>query len=154
MTIVKWTPMRELESIKRDMERLVGDFVEPFPGRHLFRWPRLNENDAYYPSVELINKDNEYLVRVELPGIDKKDLDLTITDDTLTIKGEAKRSEEVKEDDYLLSEVTYGKFSRTITIPTEVESGKAKAKTNYGILEITLPKKKDSKPKEIKVEVA
>jgi HSP20 family protein len=154
MAIVKWTPMRELESIKRDMERMVGDFVEPFPARHLFRWPRLSENDAYYPNVELINRDNEYLVRVELPGIDKKDLDLTITDDTLTIKGEAKRSEEVKEDDYLLSEVTYGKFSRTITVPTEVESGKARAKTSNGILEITLPKKKESKPKEIKVEVA
>ncbi len=154
MTIVKWKPMRELESIKRDMERLVGDFVEPFPARHLFRWPRLSENDAYYPSIELINRDNEYLVRVELPGIDKKDLDLTITDDTLTIKGEAKRSEEVKEDEYLLSEVTYGKFSRTITVPTEVESGKARAKANNGILEITLPKKKESKPKEIKVEVA
>ena len=130
MTIVKWKPMRELDSIKRDMERLVGDFVEPFPARHLLRWPRLSENDAYYPSVELINRGNEYLVRVELPGIDKKDIDLTITDDTLTIKGEAKRSEEVKEDEYLLSEVTYGKFSRTVTVPTEVESGKAKAKAN------------------------
>ena len=154
MVIVKWKPMRELESIKRDMERLGGDFVEPFPARHPFRWPRLSENDAYYPSVELINRGNEYLVRVELPGIDKKDLDLTITDDTLTIKGEAKRSEEVKEDEYLLSEVTYGKFSRTVTVPTEVESGKARAKANNGILEITLPKKKESKPKEIKVEVA
>jgi HSP20 family protein len=154
MAIVKWTPMRELESIRRDMERLMGDFVEPFPARHRFGWPRLSGNGAYSPSVELINRDNEYLVRVELPGIDKKDLDLTITDDTLTIKGEAKRSEEVQEDDYLLSEVTYGKFSRTITVPTEVESEKAKAKTTNGILEITLPKKKESKPKEIKVDVA
>ncbi len=154
MAIVKWTPMRELKNIRRDMERLVDDFIEPFPKRHLVRWPRLSDSGAMVPDMELINRENEFLVRVELPGIDKKDLDLTITDDTLTIKGEAKRSDDVKEDDYLFSEFTYGKFSRTITVPSEVESGKAKATANNGILEITLPKKKEAKPNEIKVEVA
>lgn len=154
MSIVKWTPMRELENIRRDMERLVDDFIEPFPRRHIFRWPRWSESSTLAPEVELINRENEYLVRVALPGIDKKDLDLTITDDALTIKGEAKKHEEVKEEDYLVSEITYGKFSRTITVPSEVESEKAKAAAKDGILEITLPKKKEAKPREIKVEVA
>ncbi len=154
MAIVKWTPMRELENIRRDMERLVDDFIEPFPRRHLIRWPKITETGSLVPNMEVINREDEYVVRAELPGIEKKDIDLTITEDTLTIKGEVKRSEEVKDDEYLLSELSYGKFSRTITLPAEVDSGKAKAVSRDGIIEITLPKKKESKAKEIKVEVA
>jgi len=154
MTLIKWSPMRELENIRRDMERLVDEFIEPFPRRSLVRWPRLTESGALVPNVELINRDSEFLVRVELPGMDKKDIDLTITDDTLTIKGEARRSEEFKDEDYYLSEISYGRFARTITVPAEVDSDRAKARFQNGILEVTLPKKKEAKPKEIKVEVA
>ncbi|GBD98820.1 spore protein SP21 [bacterium BMS3Abin07] len=154
MAIVKWTPMRELENIRRDMERLVDEFIEPFPRRHLIRWPRLTESGTLVPNVELINRKGEFLVRAELPGIDKKDIDLSITEDTLTIKGELKKREEVNEEDYLLSEISYGRFARTITLPSEVESEKANATVNNGMLEIVLPKKKEAKPKEIKVEVS
>ncbi|HDL20737.1 MAG TPA: Hsp20/alpha crystallin family protein, partial [Nitrospirae bacterium] len=82
------------------------------------------------------------------------DIDLSITEDTLTIKGELKKREEVNEEDYLLSEISYGRFARTITLPSEVESEKANATVNNGMLEIVLPKKKEAKPKEIKVEVS
>ncbi|UCG77604.1 MAG: Hsp20/alpha crystallin family protein [Nitrospirota bacterium] len=154
MAVVRWTPFRELSSIRRDMQRLMGDLMEPIQSRELLGWPKNDGETGIVPNLELINKKDKLIVRAELPGIEKEDVELSITDDTLTIKGEVRKSEEIKEDDYYLSEISYGKFSRTITVPAEVDGGKAKASMKNGVLEIVFPRTKESKPKEIKVDIS
>lgn len=152
MSIVKWSPFRELETMRRDIERLFEEFFEPISRRRRW-WPKL-EPGVVVPNVDMYDRKNEIVVKAELPGVEKDNIDLKITDNNLTIKGELKKEEEVKEEDYYSCERSYGSFTRTIALPTEVDSSKAKATFKNGILEITLPKKEEAKPKEIKVEVS
>ncbi|MEW6675063.1 MAG: Hsp20/alpha crystallin family protein [Nitrospirota bacterium] len=152
MSIVKWSPFKELESMRRDMERLFEEFFEPAPRRRRL-WPRF-EPGVVVPNVDMYDRKNEIVVKAELPGVEKENIDLKITENNLTIKGEVKKEEEIKEEDYYSREMSYGSFTRTIALPSEVDSSKAKATFKNGILEITLPKKEEAKPKEIKVEVS
>ncbi|MEW6162785.1 MAG: Hsp20/alpha crystallin family protein [Nitrospirota bacterium] len=153
MSIVKWSPFKELESMRREMERLFEEFIEPIPRRRFRLWSR-REPEVIVPNVDMYDRKNEIVVMAELPGVEKENIDLKITENDLTIKGEIKREEDVKEEDYYSREISYGSFARTIALPTEVDSSKAKATFKNGILEIVLPKKEEAKPKEIKVEIA
>lgn len=150
MSIMKWSPMKELEEMRRDMDRL---FDEVFtPGRRR-RWLGKTEPGIVVPSIEVYDRKSEIVVKAELPGVTKDDIDLTITKDSLTLKGEVKREEEVKEEDYYSCERTFGSFARTVALPVDVDSEKAKATFTNGVLEVVLPKKEEAKPKEIKIEV-
>lgn len=153
MSIVKWSPMKELEEMRRDMERLFDEFFEPTRRRRRW-WPKPSEVGVVVPNIDMYDRKSEIVVKAELPGVEKEDIDLTITKDSLTIKGEAKKEEEIKEENYYACERSYGSFTRTIALPTEVDSEKAKATFKNGVLEIVLPKKEEAKPKEIKVEVS
>lgn len=150
MSIVKWSPFKELEDMRKDIERMFEEFFEPFPRRRRRWWSR---EGMVVPNIDVYDKKGEVVVKAELPGVEKDNIDITITKDTLTIKGEIKKDEEVKEEDYYAREISYGSFARTIALPMEVDSEKAKATFKNGILEIVLPKKEEAKPKEIKVEV-
>ncbi|MDI6801589.1 MAG: Hsp20/alpha crystallin family protein [Thermodesulfovibrionales bacterium] len=151
MSIVKWSPLKELEEMRRDMDRLFEDFFAPVSRRR--RWIR-PEAGVVVPNVEMYDRKNDIVLKAELPGISKEDIDLTITKDSLTLKGEIRKEEEVKEEDYYAAERSYGSFTRTIAMPVEVDAGKAKASFKNGVLEIVLPKKEEAKPKEIKIEVS
>jgi HSP20 family protein len=153
MSIVKWNPLRELETMRRDMERLFEEFFEPAPRRR-WRWLSRAEAETVSPSIDMYDRKDEIVVKAELPGVEKEDIDLTISENSLTIKAESKKDEEVKEEDYYSREIHYGTYTRTLTLPAEVDSSKAKATFKNGILEIVLPKKEEAKPKEIKVESA
>ncbi len=152
MSIVRWSPMKEIDEMRREMERLFEEFFEPARRRRW--WGRPSAEGVIVPNIELYDRKNEIVLRAEIPGVEKKDIDLTITENALTIKGEIKRQEEVKDEDYYAAEIRYGTFSRTIPLPVEVDSENAKATYKNGILEIVLPKKEEAKPKEIKVEVS
>jgi len=152
MPLVKWSPMKELETLRRDMERLFEDVLEPF-GRRRWWLRRLSQRDVIVPNVEMYDRGNEIVVKAELPGVEKDDIDLTITKDSLTIKGETKKEEEVKEEDYYCSECTYGSFHRTLSLPVEIDAAKATASFKNGILKITLPKLEEAKAKEVKVKI-
>lgn len=151
MSIVKWSPLKELEDMRRDMDRLFDEFFAPGARRRRV-WRA--EPGIIVPSIEMYDRKTEIVVKVELPGVSKEDIDLSITKDTLTVKGEVKREEEVKEEDYYTNERTYGSFARTISLPVEVDSEKAKATFKNGILELVIPKREEAKPKEIKIEVS
>lgn len=150
MSIVKWSPLKELEEMRRDMDRLFEEFFAPSRRRRGWVKPEVG---IIVPNIEMYDRKNEIVVKAELPGVTKEDIDLSITKDSLTLKGEVKKEEEVKEENYYSSERSYGSFTRTIALPVEVESEKAKASFKSGVLEIVLPKKEDAKPKEIKIEV-
>ena len=93
------------------------------------------------------------MVTAELPGIDKDNISVNLTDHTLTIKGEKKKEEEIKEENYYRSERSYGSFLRTLELPRDVHADKVKASFKNGVLEVRLPKTEEAKAKEVKVKV-
>ena len=153
MSIAKWSPMKELEDMRRDMERLFEDVFEPARRRRDW-WPKSPEVGVMVPNIDMYDRKTEIVVKAELPGVERDKIDLTITRNAITIKGEIRTEEEIKEEDYYSREISYGNFTRSVTLPAEVESEKAKASFKDGILEIVLPKKEEAQPKEIKVEVS
>jgi HSP20 family protein len=104
------------------------------------------------PKLDIIERDNEVLVRAELAGVDKKDIDVSVTDRTVSIKGCTKKETREEKGDYFRAEISQGSFSRTATLPCEVDGEQAKAKFSDGMLELTIPKLEASKRHPIKVE--
>jgi HSP20 family protein len=147
------TPFEEME---REFERWFGRFghgwMRPFHwGRPL--WSELGMPfEGMTPSVDVIDRDDEVVVRAELPGVDKKDLEVTLSEDALTIKGSTRAEKEQEKGDYYRREVSSGSFSRSIHLPTAVEGDKVSSSFKDGILELTLPKIKKTKRHTIKVE--
>jgi len=153
MSMVKWSPLKELEDMRRDMDRLFDEFFVPVSRRRR-GWPGTTEAGVIVPNVEIYSRKDEIVVRAEVPGLKKEDIDLTIAEDSLILKGEMKKEEEVKEEAYYTKEISYGSLARTISLPVAVQSEKAKASFKDGVLEIVLPKKEEARPREIKIEVS
>lgn len=118
-----------------------------------FEWPAWPELplDVRFPSVDVVDRDKEIQVKAEVPGFDREDLSVTVTDRTLTIKGESRKEEEREEGDLHRREIRSGSFSRTLTLPDDVDGAKAKAKYKDGLLELTLPKRRRSKKHDVEV---
>jgi HSP20 family protein len=144
--LTPWRPFGELSSLRREMDRLWENF---FGERPLGRiWER-----EWAPSLDMSETKDNYVVKAEVPGIDAKHIDISLTGDILSIRGEKKQEKEEKEEEYHLVERNYGSFSRSVRIPAEVESNKIKASYKNGILTITLPKSEKVKAKEVKIKV-
>ena len=105
------------------------------------------------PSIDVYDSDNELMVKADIPGLKKEEIDVSIHDGILTIKGEKKMEDEVNEENYFRSERFYGSFTRSIQLPTEVERDKVTATYKDGVLELKLPKRKEAKTKRISVGV-
>lgn len=129
----EYTPFGLLrQEVNRLFDNFLGGFeMEPFMGRRL---------EAFSPSVDIKESDKDIRVSAELPGIDDKDIDVLLSKDSVTIKGEKKEEKEDKGKDYYRMERSYGSFSRTIPLPAEVDTDKVKAEFKKGLLTVTLPK--------------
>lgn len=103
------------------------------------------------PAIEMVEKDNKYVVKAELPGIKEDDIEITVKDGYMTVKGEKKYENDVKEEDYYYRETSYGTFHRTLSLPADVVESKIEANYDDGILEIVLPKTTGVKPKKVAV---
>ncbi|MGQ0549312.1 MAG: Hsp20/alpha crystallin family protein [Armatimonadota bacterium] len=145
MSIIRWEPFDDLMSIRESMDRMFEDF--------LTRRPRVAGPMVWQPAIEVFETENEVVVKAELTGIDPKDVNVTITGDGLTIKGEAKADQEEKGRNYYRRELRYGAFQRTVPLPAEVKSEETKASFRNGILEVRVPKSERVRPKSVKVEV-
>jgi HSP20 family protein len=145
---MRWRPGRDLTTIRDEMNRLFDNF---FTGLPELRKGLLEGEWA--PSVDVAETDEEITVTAELPGVKQDEVDITITDDVLTLKGEKKEEKEVKEKNYHRIERSYGSFQRSIALPTGVQADKAKAAYTDGVLTITVPKAEEAKPKQIKIDV-
>lgn len=104
------------------------------------------------PSVDVIDRDNEILVKANLPGVDKKDIDITLTKNSLTIKGKTSHEEKEEKGDYYRCEISKGAYLRTLGLPADVDDKKAKAKFKDGVLELTLPKLEVAEKHSIKID--
>lgn len=148
MSLIRWRPTRDLLSIRDEMNRLFDNFFTGLPERR-----RGLLEGEWAPSVDVAETDNEVVVTAELPGVKQDDVDITITDDVLTLKGEKKEEKEVKEKNYHRIERSYGSFQRSVSLPAGVQADKAKATYKDGVLHITVPKAEEAKPKQIKINV-
>jgi HSP20 family protein len=139
-------PAREFEGFRREIDRFWDSFFER-------RAARVEEGEEWLPALELAETENEYVVKAEVPGMDPKDIDISLSDGMLTIRGEKKQEREEKEADYHLVERSYGSFARSIQISKPVQGEKITASHKNGVLKIVLPKSEEAKKKEIKIKV-
>jgi len=146
--VTPWSPFRELEEMERHFDDIFGRPIWPAVLR---RFPL--EQAAWAPAIDVFEKGDKFVVKAELPGTQEDDIDISVVGDTLTIKGEKKTETEVKEDDYYRCERSYGSFFRSIALPSTVDASKIAAEYEGGVLEISLPKKPEVKPKKVAVSV-
>lgn len=144
--LTPWRPFRELATLRDEMDRMWERFFKEWPSPELIR-------GEWAPCLDVSETKNNFVVKAEVPGIDAKDIDISLANDVLTIKGEEKQVKEEKDENYHRVERSYGAFSRSIQVPGEVQSDKIKASYKDGILKVTLPKSEEAKKKEIKIRV-
>ncbi len=144
MAIIKWDPWRDLLSLPDELGR--------FFGRTSGEWERFARG-VWSPAVDMYESDKEIVVKAELPGLTAKDIDITVDEDMLTIKGERKFFKEAKEENYYRLERRYGTFERAVPLPASIQKNKAKATFKEGVLEIRMPTAKEVETKRVKVAV-
>jgi len=138
-----------------EMERLMDEF---FPRGWLRRWdwpafPEFGRRmELRLPKVDIIDRDAEVVVKAEIPGVDKKDLDVSVTGNTVTIKGQTSREDKEEKGDYYRCEISRGSFARTLSLPADVDATQARATFKDGMLELILPKKEEARRQSVKIE--
>jgi HSP20 family protein len=158
MTLIRWNPERKLapwhpvnnftgeffnmhREIDRLLDRLAGDVTDD------------GKTSTWLPVVDVLERDDAFEVRAELPGIKKEDVKITLRDDILTIRGEKKQESEKKEQNYHRVERSYGSFQRSFALPASVQGDKIDATYHDGVLTVVLPKSEEAKPRDIEVKV-
>lgn len=148
MTIItRWDPFREFATLQDRMNRLFRDSFGPEDREESLTTSR------FAPPVDVYEDEHNVTLKIEVPGIDEKDIDVRIENNVLTVHGERKFEKEEKEENFRRLERQYGSFTRTFTLPTTVDAEKVSASYDKGILKIAMPKKAEAKPKQIKVNV-
>src|SRR6201981_2320741 len=150
--ITRWDPFREFVTIQDRMNRLFRDSYGNASYGDQGREESL-QNTAFAPPVDVYEDEHNVTLKIEVPGIDEKDVDVRIENNVLTVHGERKFEKEEKEENFRRVERRYGSFTRTFTLPSTVDAEKVSANYDKGILKIELPKKAEAKPKQIKVNV-
>jgi HSP20 family protein len=146
MTMMRWEPFSNVMSLRNAMDRLFEDsFVRPYRF-----WPEIGSGELPL-ELDMYQTDKDVVIKTAIPGLKPEEVDISITGDVLTIKGEHKEEQEVKEENYLRKERRYGTFQRSLQMPVAVKSDKAEAVFENGVLTLTLPRAEEVKPKQIKV---
>jgi HSP20 family protein len=154
MSLIRWNPGElatfpaDILSMQREMNKMFNNF---------FRGGVQDDGDlipsAWTPAVDVAEHEGEYIVKVELPGVAREDVKITMQENILTIRGEKKAEKEAHEPNFHRVERSYGSFQRSFTLPTHVKNDRIEASYRDGILTVTLPKAEDAKPKQIEVKV-
>ena len=142
--LMEWRPFREISRLRREMDRLWDDYFGA--GRR-----GLQPLTEFAPAVDIKETDTEIVVKAEVPGMDAKDINISVTGEVLTIKGEKKAELEEKEENYHLIERSHGSFSRSLVLPAAVDMDKIEAKYDKGVLTVSCPKREEVKPKAIEI---
>jgi HSP20 family protein len=146
MNLVRWNPSGEMTAMQNRINRM---FNAPY-------WPagRMDDDTTmgrWNPAVDLYEKDDHFVIKAELPGVDKKNIAIDLKDRVLTLSGERSYENEVKDENYYRRERSYGKFQRAFTLPADVDSDKIKAEFKDGLLQIEVPKPERQKPKQVTI---
>jgi HSP20 family protein len=146
MALTKWEPFEGLTTLRREIERLFEEFSN---GGSLRFWERAAE-----PAVEISDTAEAVVVKAQVPGVNKDDLQVTITENTLTVKGEIQEAEKQDDKNYHRQEFRYGAFVRTIALPAPVQAEKATAQLKDGVLEVTMPKSAPATVQPVPIQVS
>jgi HSP20 family protein len=144
-TLTRWEPFRGATSLQDRVNQLFNDVFD--------RNSEESSLTAWAPSVDIYETELELVVKADLPEVDPKDLDIRVENNILTIRGERKFEKNVNEENYLRVERAYGSFARSFTLASSVNSEAIKADYQNGVLTLSIPKKEEAKPKQIKVNV-
>ena len=147
MAIVKYNPLRELRAMQDQMNRLLNvSWNNDLSGEDM-------KEGIWQPAVDIFETSEAIVIKAELPDVDQKDIDVRIEDNTLTLKGERRHEGEVKKENYHRIERYFGSFQRSFSLPVTIDQQQVTAACDRGVLTITLPKKEETKPKQINIEV-
>jgi len=146
MTLVRWDPYRELLSVHDRVNRLFSNAFTRTDGEEA--------SGFWVPPVDIYEEGDNLILKAELPGVRKEDLDVSVENNLLTLSGERRQESEVKEDQFHRLERFYGKFTRSFTLPVGIQTGHIHAEVRDGILTVTLPKAEEAKPKRIQIKAA
>ncbi len=146
MTLTKFKPFGNLMDMNRQVNRMFGDFFD-----REWQQEETAAHPTWYPPTDIYETDDDYVFRLEVPGLGKEDINIELNDNTLSVKGERKEEDEVKKDDYHRVESYYGSFSRSFRLPKNVDAKKANANIKDGILELRVSKAEEAKPKAITI---
>ncbi len=153
MKLVRWQPQRALRGYRpfdgfdemgHELERVFGC---AFPATH----GQTLRDESFAPATDIVEDENQFHLRIDLPGMKRDEIDITVDGNTLTVQGEKKRDSEVKEDDYYRLERSYGKFTRGFTLPSTVDGTQIEATYKDGVLGISIPKSPESRSRKIEV---
>ena len=149
MAIVRWDPFRDVVTLQDRMNRMFDQALSK---------TRADDEEGltastWVPAVDIFETADSIVMKAELPGVSRENIDIQVRDNTLTLKGERKFEREVKDENYLRIERSYGAFQRAFSLSTVIQQDKIKAVFKDGVLEVTLPKAEEAKSKQVKVEV-
>jgi HSP20 family protein len=149
MALIRWEPVRELQTVQNEMNRLFGTFFDsPTPGNgnaSLRRW---------IPAMDVVEGANNYVLKADLPGLAEGDVNIELDDNVLTVSGERKFENEERKDGYYRVERSFGRFSRSLTLPEGVDPDSIQASFDHGVLEVQIPKPEERKPRKVAISVA
>ena len=145
MAIVRWSPLKDMVRLRTDMDRIFDEMISKREGE--------NGSGVWLPLLDVSETEDNLRVKAEIPGVNKDDINLSINNNVLTIKGEKKMEKEIDGEDYHRIERIYGNFYRSIELPVLVKSDSIEATFTDGVLEVVLPKVDEVKPKEIAIKV-
>jgi len=154
MAIVRWEPFRDLVSLQERMNRLFDESYRSRAGAGAGQDDDWALGGSWAPSVDIYEHEGNIVLKAEIPGVEPKDVDIRVENNTLTLRGERKLDQQIKRDNYHRVERSYGVFTRSFTLPNVVDQEKIKAEYTDGVLKLTLPKREEAKPKQISINVA
>ena len=150
MALIRWEPARELNTIQNEMNRLFNTFFETAPAQG-------NDSAAgrrWIPAMDLAENEHDFVLRVDLPGLSEDDVNIELEDNVLTISGQRKAEHEERKEGYYRVERTFGRFSRSLTLPEGIDPEKVDAHFDRGVLEVTIPKPEQRKPRKVTISAA
>ena len=146
MALVRWEPVRELSSLQNDMNRLFNTFFDtPTAGNGPVR--------RWIPAMDLVETEDHFVLKADLPGLTEEDVHIDVEGDVLTVSGERKAEHEDKREGYVRVERSYGSFRRSLTLPEGVDADAVRASFDRGVLEISIPKPEQRKPRRVAIQV-
>jgi len=146
MTLVRWEPFRDLVGIQERLNRLLSESAGHASIDEAY--------GAWVPPVDIFEKGDHLVIRAEVPGVDRNDMDIRVESGVLQMRGERKADPDIAEKTAYRRERAYGSFTRSFTLPTTVDASKVSAKYQDGVLEVTIPKAESAKPKKVHIEAA
>ena len=147
MALIRWEPVRELNTIQNEMNRLFNTFFETTPGQG----SHSATSRRWLPAMDLVERESEFVLRADLPGLSEEDVNIEVEDNVLTISGERKSEHEERTEGYYRLERASGNFSRSLTLPEGVDPEKVQASFDRGVLEVRIPKPEQRKPRKVTI---